>query len=122
MSLLAAERRVNEEIDHIERKTRTYNSAAETKDICIVMESCHARGESICAVCSSDSPDLICRHRDADAGTAAENAELALAGRDCLARYLRKNSIVNGLVAVSSEVLDIKASLSEDDRGSENWD
>ena len=58
----------------------SYNSAAKAKDIFVVMESCHARGESICTVCSSDSSDLICRHRDADAGTTAENAELALAG------------------------------------------
>ena len=75
------------------------------------MKSCHTRGKSICAVCGSDAPDLVGGHRDTYACAAAENTEAALARSDRLARYFCKNGVVNGFIAVGSEILDVEASV-----------
>src|SRR5699024_8151806 len=91
-------------VDHHAGKARADHSAAEAQNIGIVVQTGEFSAEAVGAAGSADAFDLVCSHRDADAGAADENAHLALAADDLVAGSLGDVWIVHRVFVVAADV------------------
>ena len=91
---------LNEVVNEVKRKARTYDTSAEAQNVRVVVKTCKTRGEGVRAASRADSAVLVCRHRHTDARSADENAE----GRFALLYLFAKLVRVDGEVAAIGRV------------------
>ena len=91
----ALEGRVQKQVHDLHGQARPDHAAAQGQDITVVVAAGHLGGEAVAAQGAADALDLVGRHGHADAGAAAEDALLRLAGGD----GLRHQGRIDGVIA-----------------------
>ena len=94
MSLITGEFCMKEGINNLGSKTCTYNTATQSNDIRIVVQSGHLCHEAVGAQCATDSGNLVGCDGDTDTGTTDQDTLLTLTGSHCLCGSLAENLAV----------------------------
>lgn len=89
------------------------DSAAEAKNIGVIVAACHFCTEIVGDDCGANASLLVCDHRHTDSGAAAEYAELAIAVGYRLADCLCIRRIVDRIGGVGAKIDKIYAALLE---------
>lgn len=109
----AGELGINEGVDHRQYRLWIIDTAAEGDEVRIVVFLGHCGGEDVLGEGAADAMDFVCADGYADAGAAAEDAEVITAAEVLVASEFRHVGIVDGILRGDSEVIDVDPPLFE---------
>ena len=86
---------VEKNVDQFTGKPCPDNAAAHAKDVGVIMKARIFCAEIIGTAGGANAVDFVCRHRNPDAGAAAENPEAPFVGKEFFASRLRNRRVID---------------------------
>ena len=103
------ELRIEEQVDHIDRKSRSDDTRAHAEDVRIVVQTGEACAERIRAARRADPVELVRRDRHSDTGSADEDRAIAFSREDRAASRSGIIGIITAFLVVGAEITEFDA-------------